>query len=74
MDMSKVIMVQPWYVKIMKFAENSPLLARNGAQNRKFASLTRIAPQIVIVNIVGAPVVIVVVAVAIVRYSIVFCF
>ena len=38
-------MVQPWYVKIMKFAENSPLLARNGAQNRKFASLTRIAPH-----------------------------
>ena len=37
-------MVQPWCVKIMKFAENSPLLARTNAQNRKFASLTRIAP------------------------------
>ena len=38
-------MVQPWYVKIIKFVENSPLLARNSAQNRKLASLTRIAPQ-----------------------------
>ena len=38
-------MVQPWYVKIIKFAENSPLLARNCAQNRKLASLTRIAPR-----------------------------
>ena len=38
-------MVPPWYVKITKFAENSPLLARNCAQNRKLPSLTRVAPQ-----------------------------
>ena len=32
-----------WF--FIKFHENSRLLARNGAQNRKLASLTRIAPQ-----------------------------
>ena len=36
-------MVQPWYVKTMKFVEKLRFLARNEAQNRKISLLTNAA-------------------------------